>query len=119
MSAAIARAETAERELAALRRRVEEAAREDATEVATIRAAVAFPEVVKSYDAASVLHVLRALDHARAAAGELRGMLREARSVLMTIHDRAPGEHGAAVRLLAFAFWNRPDIIAACKETRE
>ena len=74
LTTALARAERAERDLSALRRRLEEAAAGDTKAVAVCRA-----RLVRGLD---LMHsegsaLLEALDASRASAGELRGMLRD------------------------------------------
>lgn len=90
----VQRAETVLADLAALRRRVEEAASGDDKRTARVRAT----EVIMVGD---VGHLLSVIDAQRVAAGELRGMLREA-------HSTPPEE--------LHAFWSRPDVLAAIKE---
>lgn len=101
-----ARADTAERDLAALRRRVEEACKEDDKRTARVRA-------TESIMVGDVAHLLSVIDAQRAAADELRGMLREARGLML-----GP-DHAADVGLWRSAcdeFANRPDVLTAIKE---
>jgi hypothetical protein len=102
------RAETAERDLAALRRRVGEAAREDDERTATIRENARHRSPIDAVD-----FVLAQLDHARAAAGELRGMLREAVQLITT---KAVNVATVDVGRLQ-AFTKCPDVLAVIKET--
>lgn len=136
--AAITRAETAERDLAALRRRVEEACREDTNHVAWVRARVATMPAHSTW--AGFAPVLEALDHARAAAGELRAALQPFADAATLTHVEAEPDVGveefwmcggcgaaygkagvcdesdcmwaSAYRALA----NRPDVLAAIKK---
>lgn len=105
--AAITRAETAERDLAALRRRVEEAASGDDKRTARVRAT----EVIMVGD---VGHLLSVIDAQRVAAGDLRGMLREACGSIAWWVEHA----GEAFPVHAYkdrALLKRPNVIAATK----